>query len=60
MEATAAGMQAGRTYLFSACKNCNAGAAVPAVGMLAVRAFLSNISLTVFAFSGAAAAGVSG
>ena len=46
-------------FRFSACKNRNAEAAVPAAG-----AFLSNTSLAVFAFSianaGAAAAGVSG
>ncbi len=46
-------------FCFSDRKNCNAGTVVPAAG-----AFLSNTSLTVFAFlivnKGVAAAGVSG
>ena len=52
--------QAGRKYL----KNRIAGAAVPAAGVPAAGAFLSNTSLAIFAFlianAGSAAAGVSG
>lgn len=38
-------------FRFSACKNWNAGAAVPAAGVLAAGAFLSHTSLAIFAFS---------
>lgn len=38
-------------FYFSACKNHNAGAAVPAAGVATAIVFLSNTSLAIFAFS---------